>query len=47
MLENRGVADLRVDGSIPVGQRKRVLAQFQVAEQGMMLLMTLGTGAVG
>ena len=47
MLAEKRVAYLRVDGTLPIGQRKRILTQFQAAEQGMVLLMTLGTGAIG
>ena len=47
MLAEKKFAYLRVDGTLPFGQRKRILAQFQAAEQGMVLLMTLGTGAIG
>ena len=47
MLDNNGVAYVRVDGALPLSQRKQVLAQFHKAQQGMVLLMTLGTGAVG
>ena len=47
MLTFKDLAYLRVDGTLPHGQRKRVLSKFQGAEQGMVLLMTLGTGAMG
>ena len=47
MLAEKRFAYLRVDGTLPFGQRKRILSQFQAAEQGMVLLMTLGTGAIG
>ena len=47
MLAEKRFAYLRVDGTLPLSQRKRILAQFQAAEQGMVLLMTLGTGAIG
>ncbi|KAK5401900.1 hypothetical protein LTR06_010818 [Exophiala xenobiotica] len=47
LLDKECLPYMRVDGSISLHQRKRILAQFQAAEQGMVLLMTLGTGAVG
>ena len=47
MLAEQRIAYLRVDGTLPFGQRKRILSQFQSAQQGMVLLMTLGTGAIG
>jgi SWI/SNF-related matrix-associated actin-dependent regulator of chromatin subfamily A3 len=47
MFDDKHIPYLRVDGTLPHSQRKRVLTQFQIADQGMVLLMTLGTGAVG
>ena len=47
LLKEKGVPHLRVDGTLPLGLRKRVLDEFQIAAQGMVLLMTLGTGAIG
>ena len=47
MLDRKGIPHLRVDGSVPFGQRKFVLKQFQESDQGMVLLMTFGVGAVG
>ncbi|KAK5241245.1 hypothetical protein LTS06_012174, partial [Exophiala xenobiotica] len=47
LLDKESLPYMRVDGSVSLNQRKRILAQFQAAEQGMVLLMTLGTGAVG
>jgi SNF2 family DNA or RNA helicase len=47
LLDKQSLPYMRVDGSISLNQRKSILAQFQAAEQGMVLLMTLGTGAVG
>lgn len=47
MFDDKHIPYLRVDGTLPHSQRKRVLMQFQAADQGMVLLMTLGTGAVG
>ena len=46
-LTERSVPYLRVDGSLLLTKRRQVLANFQAAQQGMVLLMTLGTGAVG
>ncbi|KAK5050382.1 hypothetical protein LTR84_003663 [Exophiala bonariae] len=47
LLDKQSLPYMRIDGSVPLAQRKQILAQFQTAEQGMVLLMTLGTGAVG
>jgi SWI/SNF-related matrix-associated actin-dependent regulator of chromatin subfamily A3 len=47
MLDAKGISHLRVDGSVPFGQRKLVLKQFQKSDVNMVLLMTLGVGAVG
>ncbi|KAG8533004.1 uncharacterized protein KY384_001786 [Bacidia gigantensis] len=47
MLTMKHIPHLRVDGALPFSQRKRVLHEFQGAGQGMVLLMTLGTGAIG
>lgn len=47
MLRREKVAFLRVDGSLSTPQRKQVLKQYQDAPGGTILLMTLGTGAVG
>jgi SWI/SNF-related matrix-associated actin-dependent regulator of chromatin subfamily A3 len=37
----------RVDGSLSLGRRKTVLSEFQRNHEVGVLLMTLGTGAVG
>ncbi|KAF4300775.1 hypothetical protein GTA08_BOTSDO07089 [Botryosphaeria dothidea] len=42
-----GVNFLRVDGSLPFAARKMVLSEFQTSTEKTVLLMTLGTGAVG
>ena len=47
ILDDKGISHLRVDGSVPFGQRKFVLKQFQKSDVDMVLLMTLGVGAVG
>ena len=47
MLSTKGISHLRVDGSVPFGQRKLILQQFQNSDADMVLLMTLGVGAVG
>lgn len=47
MLNVKGISPLRVDGSVPFGQRKLILKQFQNSDVDMVLLMTLGVGAVG
>jgi len=47
LLEAKNIPYLRVDGSIPFSKRKTVLGQFQERHDVPVLLMTLGTGAVG
>lgn len=42
-----GINFLRVDGSLPFAARKTVLSEFQTSSEKTVLLMTLGTGAVG
>jgi SWI/SNF-related matrix-associated actin-dependent regulator of chromatin subfamily A3 len=43
----KGIPFLRIDGSLPFGKRKTILDQFQDQSDISVLLMTLGTGAVG
>lgn len=47
LLDKHGIQYLRLDGTLPFSRRKNVLSEFQVSQAGMVLLMTLGTGAVG
>jgi hypothetical protein len=42
-----GIQYLRVDGSLSLGRRKTVLSEFQVNPEIRVLVMTLGTGAIG
>ncbi|KAH7065668.1 SNF2 family N-terminal domain-containing protein [Paraphoma chrysanthemicola] len=46
-LKARGIPFLRVDGSLPFHKRKSVLQEFKYRADATVLLMTLGTGAVG
>lgn len=46
-MDKHGVFYLRLDGSLPFSKRTNVLSEFQVCQEGTVLLMTLGTGAVG
>ncbi|KAK4210366.1 SNF2 family N-terminal domain-containing protein [Rhypophila decipiens] len=48
LLEEHGIKYCRVDGSVStVKQRKEILKTFQMEDNFRVLLMTLGTGAVG
>ncbi|KAH8722371.1 SNF2 family N-terminal domain-containing protein [Phaeosphaeriaceae sp. PMI808] len=47
LLEIKDIPFLRVDGSLPLSKRKVVLDQFKEQADIPVLLMTLGTGAVG
>ena len=47
LFKQEGIEFGRVDGDIPPVQRKKVLAQFYDDPSIRVLLMTLGTGAVG
>lgn len=47
LFKANGVCYCRVDGSLPLGQRKKVLTEFQENPEVGVLAMTLGTGAVG
>jgi SWI/SNF-related matrix-associated actin-dependent regulator of chromatin subfamily A3 len=47
LLTAKGIPFLRVDGSLPFSKRKTMLDQFQDQNDITVLLMTLGTGAVG
>ncbi|KAH7044601.1 DNA repair protein rad5 [Macrophomina phaseolina] len=47
LFEANSVKFLRVDGSLPFAARKAVLSEFQSSTEKTVLLMTLGTGAVG
>jgi SWI/SNF-related matrix-associated actin-dependent regulator of chromatin subfamily A3 len=47
LLTDKHIPYLRVDGTIPSAKRREVLEKFQKQEDIPVLLMTLGTGAVG
>ena len=47
LLEAKDIPYLRVDGSLLLSNRKTVSGQFQERHDVPVLLMTLGTGAVG
>ncbi|XPS70549.1 hypothetical protein M3J07_002764 [Ascochyta lentis] len=47
LLKEQNITYVRVDGSLPSAKRRSVLDQFQKQEDVSVLLMTLGTGAVG
>lgn len=47
LFKENNVSFFRVDGSLPFGARKAVLSDFQTSTNTKVLLMTLGTGAVG
>ncbi|KAK8084663.1 hypothetical protein PG997_005934 [Apiospora hydei] len=47
LLESRGLSYYLVHGGLPLSERHRRLDAFQSAYEANILLMTLGTGAVG
>ncbi|KAK7943142.1 uncharacterized protein PG986_012255, partial [Apiospora aurea] len=47
LLENRGLSHYLVHGGLPLSERHRRLDAFQSPNEANILLMTLGTGAVG
>ena len=47
MLQEAGMAYVRIDGAIGTTERNRIIKQFQEDEGTNLLLMTTGTGAVG
>jgi SNF2 family DNA or RNA helicase len=47
LLREEGIVFDRVDGNVPHPQRRRVLAAFHDDPAIRVLLMTIGTGAVG
>ncbi|KAF2141618.1 uncharacterized protein K452DRAFT_298308 [Aplosporella prunicola CBS 121167] len=47
LLRDNNIPYFRVDGSLSSSARKSVLSEFQISTDTTVLLMTLGTGAVG
>lgn len=47
LLSKQNVPSVQVDGSLSLPARREVLSTFQQDTQIPVLLMTLGTGAVG
>ncbi len=47
LFNSRGIPFLRVDGSLSLNERKKVLNDFRDKDNVRVILMTLGTGAVG
>lgn len=47
LLSEHGIPSIRVDGDLSPRQRKEALAEFHEKPDARVLLMTLGTGAVG
>ena len=47
MLEEENIPYYRIDGSLRMTKRREILANFQLSRGVSVLLMTLGTGAVG
>jgi SWI/SNF-related matrix-associated actin-dependent regulator of chromatin subfamily A3 len=43
----RGIPLVRIDGSVSLAERRKVLSDFHAKQEIRVLLMTLGTGAVG
>jgi SNF2 family DNA or RNA helicase len=47
VLQHHDIAYLRIDGSVSSTERQRALRGFDSASERIVLLMTIGTGAVG
>ncbi|GAW19058.1 hypothetical protein ANO14919_085420 [Xylariales sp. No.14919] len=47
LLQSQGIRYNMIDGSLPLAKRAKVLKDFQSLSGANILLMTLGTGAVG
>ena len=47
LLMQNGIDSLRIDGRTNVQRRNKLLAEFQENPGARVLLMTIGTGAVG
>lgn len=47
ILRRDNIPYLRIDGSVSSAERQRALCGFDNASERMVLLMTIGTGAVG
>lgn len=47
LLSNQNIRFVQLDGSVPLNDRRERLSAFQKDKQTSILLMTLGTGAVG
>jgi len=47
LLTDHQIAYYSIDGSLPLSERGKVLDQFRSPTGANILLMTLGTGAVG
>ena len=47
LLKYKGIAASFIHGQVPISERRKILASFQNTNKGNVLLMTLGTGAVG
>lgn len=47
LLTARGLGFYMIHGSLPLNERRRILDGFRSAGNAHILLMTLGTGAVG
>jgi hypothetical protein len=44
---NRGIVYSRIDGAVPAPHRTKIIDDFQRNPEMAVLLMTIGTGAVG
>lgn len=47
LLDRQGINFRRIDGSVPIALRRHVLDEFEEEGNIGILLITLGTGAVG
>jgi DNA repair protein RAD5 len=46
-FKDQHIQFLRIDGSVPVPQREKVLKNFSENQQVEVLLMSIGSGSVG
>jgi SWI/SNF-related matrix-associated actin-dependent regulator of chromatin subfamily A3 len=47
MFDANGMAYCRIHGQIPANKRSKTLTEFEKSDSVRILLITLGTGAVG
>ncbi|KAF2680110.1 hypothetical protein K458DRAFT_460186 [Lentithecium fluviatile CBS 122367] len=47
ILDSKGIALLRIHGSLPARKRAKILEEFEQSSSAVVLLITFGTGGVG